>query len=112
MDERIVVTGQDAEVIIIDRQVWKQHVYDGGDTSCCWLSQHRMKLSQKLLPQLLSQLMDGKQRVPLARVLEIVEERVNMWGVMLSDARTGLPAMAHDEAETILRRLRDEFEEE
>jgi len=50
--------------------------------------------------------------VPLARVLEIVEERCNMWGAMLSDARTGGPAMGHAEAKTILRLLREEFEQE
>jgi len=84
MEERIVVTEQDAEVIIIDRQAWKQHVYYGGDTSCCWLSQHRMKLSRKLLPQLLSQLTD-EHLVPLARVLEIVEERLAEYEASIAD---------------------------
>jgi len=69
----------------------------------------RVRVEEAVVPLLIEALGNDKL-VLLSRVLEIVEKRVNMWGAMLSDARTGGPAMGHTEAATILRLLHEEFE--
>jgi len=53
-----------------------------------------------------------EQLVPFARVLEIVEERAGMWKDPIPHTPTVFPQIALNEAEAILRRLREEFEQE